>query len=238
MANSYFSFKQFKVEQGNTAMKVCTDACLFGSWVASHLKGAASVLDIGTGTGLLSLMFAQESRGSVIDAVEPDAAAFHQATDNFESSPWSNQLRTHHCSVQEFKANNNYDLIITNPPFYENSLLSNKDSRNKAMHDTSLTLETLSGRIDALASVAGRAAVLLPSHRAAYFTGLMGQLGWHCITEVSVKQSPTHTFFRSMLCYGRMSSSQPDRQEMTIRDAGNNYSPEFIHLLQDYYLYL
>src|SRR6476620_3970566 len=139
MSNTYFRFRQFTVHQERTAMKVCTDACLFGAWVASEIRNEdlERVLDIGAGTGLLSLMIAQNS-DAVIDAVEIDDHAYSQVVDNFSSSPWNDRLRVHHCSVQQFEPGCKYDLVISNPPFYEHSLRSPDSKKNMAMHSTHL----------------------------------------------------------------------------------------------------
>src|SRR3954469_11797521 len=126
MANNYFSFKQFIIHQDKCAMKVCTDACLFGAYVADRFQITNSkfhVLDIGAGTGLLSLMLAQKNSTVQIDAVEIDKAASEQAKENFKHSLWRDRLHIHHQPIQEFGMNT-YNLIISNPPFYENDLKS------------------------------------------------------------------------------------------------------------------
>jgi tRNA1Val (adenine37-N6)-methyltransferase len=238
MANSYFKFKQFTVEQERVAMKVCTDACLFGAWVAATLPNADRVLDIGTGTGLLSLMYAQKNPLSVIDAVEIDAMAADQATGNFRASLWSERLKVHHSSILEFKQAQEYDLILTNPPFFENDLRSDEETRNKAMHDSSLTLDALKKSIGRLITPDGKLAVLLPSHRTEYFTDLLLSSGWHLLSGLSVKQTPRHNYFRSLLAFGKTPPQGIIQKELIIKDENNNYSSEFTALLKDYYLYL
>ena len=125
MSNSFFKFKEFTVHQDKTAMKVCTDACLFGAWAAKQIEifDLKNILDIGTGTGLLALMLAQSSRAK-IDAVEINELAAEQAAANFCNSPWNSQLYVHQKSINRFTQEQNkpYDFIISNPPFFENQL--------------------------------------------------------------------------------------------------------------------
>ncbi len=226
------------IEQDKTAMKVCTDACLFGAWVAANVKNASRVLDIGTGTGLLSLLYIQQNSTARIDAIELESSAAEQAAANFRASPWSDRLTVHHCPMQQYDKAVAYDLIITNPPFFENALLSSQESRNKAMHDASLTLEELIRYIDRYLTEGGRVAVLLPYYRSSYFTGLMNDAGLNLLSGLSVKQSPAHDYFRSMHIYTKMQVYHPDRKDITIRETPQQYSEEFISLMKDYYLYL
>ena len=131
MSNTYFQFKQFTIHQDKCAMKVCTDACMLGAWTAGKLGGSGinNILDIGCGTGLLSLMLSQKINAS-IDAVEIDADAAKQAGENISASPWAANIRVIHTSLQEFMPKKKYDLIICNPPFYENDLRSEHENKN------------------------------------------------------------------------------------------------------------
>ena len=124
MANPYFSFKQFTVRHDRCAMKVTTDSCLFGAWMARELQqlsGIQDIWDIGTGSGLLSLMVAQKNN-VVIDAIEIDPAAAAQASENSSASPWSENIRIIHEDVRTADPGKKYDVIISNPPFYEREL--------------------------------------------------------------------------------------------------------------------
>ena len=151
-------------------MKVCTDACLFGAYVADQVKtkAANNILDIGTGTGLLSLMLAQRVP-ALIDAVEIDEAAYQQAKENFEQSPWKERLFAFNTDVTKFETEKKYDCIISNPPFFENDLKSNDSNKNNAKHDTSLSLDKLLQVVKKLLNDDGIFAVLLPYHRVEYF---------------------------------------------------------------------
>ena len=134
------------IQQDKCSMKVCTDSCLFGAWVASLIEkkeiNPETILDIGTGTGLLSLMLAQKTNAG-IDAVEIDSNAFEQAKENILFSPWKDQIKIFNADIKQWNAPTKYDLIISNPPFYENDLLPEDDGKNISKHSAALNLEEL-----------------------------------------------------------------------------------------------
>lgn len=237
MANTWFQFRQFTVHQQQAAMKVSTDACLFGAWIARHAGKTSRVLDIGTGTGLLSLMYAQQHPEAIIDAVEIDKAAAQQARENFSASPWSKRLTVYETPVQQYTAGLPYDLILSNPPFFENDLRSPVAGRNKARHDSSLTLEAFRTIAPSQLSPSGKLAVLLPHHRAGYFMQLMNGVGLYPMAGLQVKPAPRHSYFRSLLCFSKEQHNYTE-QTMTIRESDNSYSDNFTELLKEYYLYL
>lgn len=238
MSNHFFQFKQFKVQQDQCAMKVCTDACLFGAWVSDLVikQSFTSILDIGTGTGLLSLMLAQKTTAA-IDAVEIEAQAFLQAGDNFRHSPWTDRLQVIHTDIRLYNSGRQYDLIISNPPFFENDLRSVTENKNAAKHDSTLTLDKLIATAKELLQPAGLFAVLLPYHRSSYFTGMALEQGLYCYRRVHVKQTPRHDYFRTMLLFGFDKQATKD-STLTIKEHDGNYSGDFISLLREYYLYL
>lgn len=239
MSNNYFEFKQFKVDQERAAMKVCTDACLFGAFVASKFQVTGNkfhVLDIGTGTGLLSLMLAQKNSNADIDAVEIERSSAEQAKDNFKASPWKDRLHVHHKAIQEFGFNK-YDLIISNPPFYENDLKSDNAKRNLALHSAALGLDDLLDVIQKHLGSNGKFAVLLPYHRSPNFINHALLKDFHLVEEVCVKQTPKHPYFRCMLLFGR-NKVQARHSDICIKEKNDDYSEEFKELLSDYYLKL
>jgi tRNA1Val (adenine37-N6)-methyltransferase len=241
MPNDFFRFKQFTIYQQYCAMKVCTDACLFGAWTASIITNeklpAGYVLDIGAGTGLLSLMLAQELKGSIIHAVEIDAAAARQAGENFEASPWGGQLDVFNTSIQFFSPGQQYDFIITNPPFFQNDLASPNAQRNVALHSHQLSLEELITVIQTHLSAQGYFAVLLPYQRTPLFETLAQRAGFCLQKRALVQQTPKHNLFRSMLLFGREQKIS-EQTTIIIKDARGNYTDAFVSLLKNYYLYL
>lgn len=219
-------------------MKVCTDACLFGAWAADSLQNnpVENILDIGTGTGLLSLLLAQKT-AAIIDAVEIDADAFAQAKENFLLSHWKERLHIINTDITSFNADKKYDCIISNPPFFEDDLKSPQQNKNAAKHDTTLTLPILLQQVKLLLKEEGCFAVLLPYHRVDYFINEALQHNLFCNEKVLVKQTPKHSYFRGMLLFSTNKTATAIK-EISIKDNTGNYTPQFIALLKDYYLYL
>jgi len=193
-------------------MKVTTDACLFGAWVADKINSLFRInsnqnriLDIGTGTGLLALMVAQKNVLSLIDTVEIDKATAEEAKNNCNLSPWADNISVYTNDINHFIPKNSlgYNFIITNPPFYKEDLKSPLDKRNIAMHSSLLSLEELMFSIKRLLSDVGNFAVLLPYHRADYFIKLAIKEGFWLVENTMVKQTPNHPYFRSMLLFGK-----------------------------------
>ncbi|MBS1577479.1 MAG: methyltransferase [Bacteroidetes bacterium] len=240
MSNSFFQFKQFIIHQDQCAMKVTTDACLFGAWVANGIQKKSivkTVLDIGTGTGLLSLMIAQKNRELKIDSVEIDAKATKQAKDNAASSPWNQAIRIFNDDVKKFKPGTSYDLIISNPPFYENELQSENKQKNIAYHSKNLTLDDLLNVIKQNISANGDFYLLLPFKRNEEIATLLHKYGFSISHKVNVRQTINHGFFRIMIKAGLQSASLIE-EEISIKDNNQQYTKQFTRLLEDYYLYL
>jgi tRNA1Val (adenine37-N6)-methyltransferase len=217
-------------------MKICTDACLFGA-IAAAEQQATSILDIGTGTGLLSLMYAQKNPGAIIDAIEIDEAAALQARENFDTSPWKDRLHMFNKDILHFKSGQQYDAIISNPPFFEGDLRSGNARRNSAKHDTSLNLEQLIELVYFHLAPGGWFAVLLPYHRVGYFGTLANQFGFHLARKILVRQTPEHDHFRGILFFSK-NKTDLISTDMLIKEADGSYSKEFVELLKDYYLNL
>ncbi len=222
-------------------MKVCTDACIFGAWVAERVTGyrlaVPNCLDIGAGTGLLSLMFAQKNYSAIIDAIEIEENTYEQAKQNFLNSKWNDRLKVFHTDIKNFIAQNKYDLIICNPPFYENELLSGEQNKNLAMHDKGLTLNNLITIIKTHLAVTGCFAILLPFYRIEYFKDLAEQHNLFLREKLLIRQTPSHDFFRGILFF---SNTKVDvkTNELTIKNNEENYTQELTDLLKEYYLKL
>ncbi len=243
MSNNYFQFKQFTVHQEHTAMKVTTDSCLFGAWAAGQLQqaelGYARMLDIGTGTGLLSLMLAQAVEG-MIDAVEIDEKAARQAEENVSASPWADRIRIWREDARIANSlTGDYDVIISNPPFYENELASPDQRRNLAHHSEELSLQELVLIFTRQLSQRGRFFLMLPFKRMEEVMHELRKAKLGVMHYCVVRQSPAHQPFR-ILIHGGVGDSGREaiNTEMMIREGGNVYSQAFIELLRPYYLHL
>ena len=248
MANPFFQFKKFIVHQQHTSMKVCTDACLFGGWVVQSEKDRTAVkniLDIGTGTGLLSLMMAQSNPTVNITAVEIESLAAQEAQRNFDISPWNHQLKLVPISIQQFSTDSNevFDTIITNPPFYEDDLKSPDQNKNKAAHSTELPWAILIENVNHLLAEEGHFYVLTPTLRAYTMQKLCEKNGLQLIEEVLVHNTNKNLPIRAMQKFIKtnINSSSPliaKRSKITIKDTDNNYTESFQELLREYYLHL
>lgn len=236
MPNNYFQFKQFRVLQGECAMKVTTEGCLFGAMVAPIKAGR--FLDIGAGTGLLSLMLAQKSAESVIDAVEIDSQAAAQARTNFMASPWTNRLTCLQTSIQHFLAPEKYDLIISNPPFFKESLKGSSKSKNVAKHEQSLDQSDLIVSMDRLLADNGRFWVIYPPLEAERFADLAGKWGYKKITCIHIYDKPDSKMIRVVLQFAREATGECIPQVFHIKTDSEVYSRGFVSLLAPYYLHL
>ncbi|MBC5775219.1 methyltransferase [Pontibacter sp. KCTC 32443] len=238
MANSYFQFKQFRVEQGNCAMKVCTDSCLFGAMV--DVRQAKRILDIGTGTGLLSLMVAQRSEAS-IDAVEINTEAATQAAENFALSPWQDRLQLHPVSLQEFAKYNQqyYDVILSNPPFFLASLKSGNAAKDSAKHTGDLFFEDILAFAQKHLTPEGKLYILLPPPEARHFAELATDHQLYLAGTTEVFTYINGQCIRHIQTYTFVEQPSPTINQLHIREADKvTYTSEFTELLRHYYLHL
>ncbi|SEW45502.1 tRNA1Val (adenine37-N6)-methyltransferase [Chitinophaga sp. YR573] len=240
MANNYFRFKEFTVYQDACAMKVCTDACIQGAYTARYILEnnlpSSEIMDIGAGTGLLTLMLAQQLPSSHFTAIELDTAAAGQAIDNIAATPWVNNIKVINADTRELPVAL-YDFIITNPPFYETDLKSNDQLRNQAMHATTLNYTSLLEVITNHLKPDGVFSILLPYQPFTDFAAKAADAGFDVQQILHIKQSVQHDYFRSVGIFKKR-EGVTNIEEMAIRETGNIYTPAFTDLLKPYYLYL
>jgi tRNA1Val (adenine37-N6)-methyltransferase len=234
---SKFQFKQFTVEQDRCAMKIGTDGVLLGAWVPVE-QNPFSILDIGTGTGIIALMLAQRSTAQQIDALEIDEQAYEQATDNLENSPWNDRLFCFHAGLDEFmeEPEDEYDLIVSNPPFYGEDYKTNNDQRDLARFQDALPFEDLIEAADLLLSENGILAVIIPFKEEDRFLAIAKEFELYPTKITRVKGTPTAEIKRSLLALSRNKTTLFSIDELTIEIGRHEYTPEYIALTQDFYL--
>lgn len=232
-----FSFKQFTIAQDRCAMKVGTDGVLLGAWAPVE-HNPYSILDIGAGTGLVALMLAQRSFAEQIDALEIDEDAYEQATDNFENSPWNDRLFCFHAGLDEFveEPEDEYDLIVSNPPFYSEDYKTDNEQRDLARFADAMPFEELIEAADLLLSENGIFAVIIPYKEEANFIALAEESELYPLKITQVKGTPTTEIKRSLLAFSRKKLDNSPINELIIETARHQYTAEYIELTKDFYL--
>jgi tRNA1Val (adenine37-N6)-methyltransferase len=236
MSENYFKFKQFTIQQDKTAMKVGTDGVLLGAWV-ELLENLNSILDIGSGTGLIALMLAQRSFAETIDAVELNDVAYEQTVENFENSDWGDRLFCYHASFQQFieEIEDKYNLIISNPPFYTSTYKKLPNDRSMARHVESLSFEELLYGTSKLLSDTGTCAFIIPSEEETNFIKIANQNKLFPNRITRVKGNKLVNFKRSLLQFSK-TKLPVEITELIIEIGRHNYTQEYIDLVKEFYL--
>lgn len=237
--NEPFRFKEFIVRQDKTAMKVGTDGVLLGAWCSLESK-PETILDIGSGTGLISLMMAQRSFAEVIDAVEIDEQAYEQTVENFEESDWGDRLFCYHSSFQEFAAEmkeeeETYDLIISNPPFYQNAYETADESRNKARFTFSLSFENLLEGVSSILSEDGFFSTIIPYTEEEQFIQIAKDNRLNLSRICRVKGNPKSKIKRSLLEFS-FQNKEIQETKLVLEHGRHEYTTEYQYLTKDFYL--
>lgn len=238
MPNPYFAFKQFVVYHNRCAMKVGTDGVLLGAWTDVALT--ESILDVGTGSGLIALMLAQRNRDARVLAIDTDAGAIEQARENFTRSPFPNRLMVRHISFQNLanQTQIGFNHIVSNPPYFIDSLKSPNTSRSLARHADSLSLHNLIQLSRGLVSDDGKLSLILPYNQKADAEKMAIECGWHVSRSLSVFPLPDSNPKRVLLEFSANDVSEVVDQHLTIELARHQYSSEFKSLVKDFYLHL
>lgn len=243
MSNDWFQFKQFRVEQSHCAMKVSTDACVQGAWAASQLllKYAGNdnlkMLDIGCGSGLLSLLLAQNFSDCLIDAIDIDLNSYEQASQNFIKSGWSNRLQAHHSELQAYNSVCLYDVIICNPPFFHKSLKNNAPEKTIARHDDLLTKEDLANNVLRLLQADGLFCVMYPVDEWEHWNRTAIQKGMYAVSILNLYAHADRSAKRKIGIYTKKMHEIVEKN-LIVYDEQNQYTTAFQQLLQPYYLNL
>ena len=217
-------------------MKIGTDGVLLGAWTPL-INNPYNILDIGAGTGILSLMLAQRSNAEQIDAIEIDEDAYEQCVENFETSPWGDKLFCFHAGLDEFvdEPEDEYDIIISNPPFYAEDFKTDDSRRDLARFQDAMPFEELIEAAALLLSDKGIFSVILPFKEEEQFVAMCKELDLFPLKITHVKGTPTSEIKRSLLAFSRIEQT-PLIDELVIEISRHNYTSEYIELTKDFYL--
>jgi len=229
MEQEVFTFRRFKVFHSASAMKVGTDAVLLGAWTT--VGDATRILDIGTGCGIIALMLAQRSAARV-DAIDIDKDSITESRKNFMLSPWKNRIRAIHMPLAQYREKTAfaYDLIVSNPPFFQNSLLPEGDKLKFAKHSVTLSYGELIEHAAALLTQEGRLAVILPFDSSQTFTEQALQKGLHVIEQLLIYPTPAKEPNRIILVFSRLGRREKHFSELVVRNKDGTYSQAYKQL--------
>ena len=234
MANDYFSFKHFTIYQHRSAFKVGTDGVLLGA--CADISGVRSILDIGSGTGLISMMLAQRCDAQ-ITAIEPDYESFKQTCENISRCDWHNRITVEHSDLQNFNSKHEkFDLIVTNPPYFSDSLKSPDSRRSAARHNDSLTtVEILEGVLKLL-NDDGRLQLIMPYVEGNVFIAEANKYGLYCNNILKIKPLPNAEIRRLILTFSRFQKKLIEKFLTIERGSRHEFTEEYINLTKDFYL--
>jgi tRNA1Val (adenine37-N6)-methyltransferase len=239
LATPDFRFKQFTIRHDRSAMKVGTDGVLLGAWAGSNLNTISTpfkILDVGTGTGLIALMMAQRFPAANIVGIDIDEASLEQAKENVESTPFKARISIEKQDYSDINSfSNQFDLIVSNPPFYTEDTLGGNPARDKARHTTSLPFETLVENAAKLLTEEGLFSVIIPYQSAADFISICVANRLYLTRRLNIRSTERKPFNRVLLEFS-MKIQPSETNTLTLYDANNNRSPEYAQLTQDFYL--
>ena len=232
MSNEWFQFKQFAIHQDRCAMKVGTDGVLLGAWA----EGGAHILDIGTGTGLIALMMAQRFEDAMVEGIDIDKEACCLAQTNADDSPFANRVTVHEVAVQRFEAEKRFDSIVSNPPYFIDSLRNPDAKRSEARHTDTLTYDDLCKAAYRLLSDTGRMSIVIPVDYAKRFVASSSISGFYLCKRHDIKTTSRKSPKRCLLAFSKARPSTLDEQEFTMFDDNGNMTDWYAKLTDKFYL--
>jgi len=233
MANNYFSFKQFTINQEKSAFKVGTDGVLLGAY--ADLTGAKRILDIGAGTGLIALMLAQRCDAEIV-AIEPDHESFLQLCENINRSKWAERIRVIESALQEYNDNEKFDLIVTNPPYFSDSVRNPETRKALARHNDTLTSDDILKNCSRLLSEEGRLQLIMPFAEGNVLLAEAADYGFFCHDILRIKPLPASEIRRLILAFGRK-RIKPAVKFLTIEQGKRHeFTEEYVSLTKEFYM--
>lgn len=228
----YFDFKQFRIYQKKSAFKIGTDGVLLGAW--ADINAGGRILDIGTGTGLLALMMAQRTDSEII-ALEPDTESYEQALGNIKISQWTNRITLYNTKVQDYYPDYQFNIIVSNPPFFRQSLVNKDERLSKARHDFDLSSIELLRAVNRLITNSGIFCVILPYAEAALLIAEATDYNLYCNKILRIKPLPSSTVKRMLMEFGR-EKRELLQSFLTIETTRHEYTEEYKELTAEFYL--
>jgi tRNA1Val (adenine37-N6)-methyltransferase len=230
----YFHFKKFSVRHDRSGMKVGTDGALLGAW--TDVRQATQILDIGTGTGVIALMLAQRASESVtIDAVEIDDQAYVDAQENIAASPWHDRINLHHSAIQDFRTTTRFDLIVTNPPYFQKSFKPPTAQRITARHTQQLSFDEILLLAEKLLTPNGKLNLILPYTEGLQFIGMADHKGLHCTRKWIFRTRENKPVERFLLEF-RWDKKPMDEGELLLYSSAEEWSDGYKELMREFYL--
>jgi tRNA1Val (adenine37-N6)-methyltransferase len=234
MANDFFTFKQFTIYQDKCAFKVGTDGVLLGAY--TDITGSKKILDIGTGSGLVALMLAQRSNAEIV-AIEPDYDSFEQACRNFRESKWGKKIRSENIDLQSFKKNKiEFDLIVTNPPYFPDSLKNPDQRKASARHHITLSSDEILKCVSDLLTQNGRFNIILPYVEGNIFIAEAQAFGLYCNSILKIRPLPTSEIRRMILTFSKNHLKVSEKFLTIEHGKRHEYTEEYVSLTKDFYL--
>ena len=233
MASNYFSFKQFTIHQDKAAFKVGTDGVLLGA--SADISGAGRILDIGTGTGLIALMLAQRCEAE-ITAIEPDSDSYIQCCENVSRSRWKDRIKVENIALQSFIQTDKFDLLITNPPFFSDSLKNPDPRKSASRHNDSLSNDELLKGASRLMAEGGRLQVIMPYIEGTIFIAEANEYGFFCNNILKIRPLPTSEIRRMILTFSKQRLTPTERFLTIEHGKRHEFTEEYKDLTKDFYL--
>lgn len=234
MGNNYFNFKQFTIYQDKSAFKVGTDGVLLGA--CADVTGVKRILDIGSGTGLIAIMLAQRSEAEIV-SIEPDHDSFVQTSDNVRLCKWSSRIKVEHTDLQDYyPGKEKFDLIVTNPPYFTDSLKSPDPRKSSSRHNDSLNPDEILDGVSRLMEDDGRLQLIMPYVGGNIFIAEAQKYGFYCNNILKIKPLPTAEIRRLILTFSRLRLKTTERFLTIENGRRHEFTEEYIYLTKDFYL--
>jgi tRNA1Val (adenine37-N6)-methyltransferase len=233
MSNSYFSFKQFTIHQEKAAFKVGTDGVLLGA--VADLEGVNRILDVGSGTGLIAIMAAQRCNAEIV-ALEPDYDSYIQCMGNINLCPWKERIKVENLSLQNYRAPGLFDLIVSNPPYFSDSLKSPDTRKTSSRHNDSLTNPELLENVTRVLSDSGRFQLILPYIEGNIFIADAAGYGLICNNILKIRPLPNSEIRRLILTFSRKRLKTTERFLTIEHGKRHEFTDEYINLTKEFYL--